>query len=111
MKSFLNFLSEAKMSKAAAQAAKMGLRSDGHGGWYDQRGEFVAKTEKDRLVFFNSNQNPDGRDPNQSEQDKKLSGREAAGGAALNAGPTIGAALPASACACSMVYGPLATRR
>ena len=71
------------MSKAAAQAAKMGLRSDGHGGWYDQRGEFVAKTEKDRLVFFNSNQNPDGRDPNQSEQDKKLSGREAAGGAAL----------------------------
>ena len=61
----------------------MGLRSDGHGGWYDERGEFVAKTAGDKLEFFNSNQNPDGRDPNQSEMDKKTSGEEAAGGAAL----------------------------
>ena len=83
MKSFFNFLSEAKMSKAAAQAAKMGLRSDGHGGWYDERGEFVAKTDGDRLKFFNSNQDPDGRDPNQSETDRTVSGYEPAGGAAL----------------------------
>lgn len=83
MKSFFNFLSEAKQSQAAQQAAKMGLRSDGHGGWYDERGEFVAKTEGDRLVFYNSNQNPDGRDPNQSEVDKTTSGEEPAGGAAL----------------------------
>ena len=61
----------------------MGLRSDGHGGWYDERGEFVAKTEGDRLVFFNANQDPNGRDPKQSEGDKRVSGEEPAGGAAL----------------------------
>ena len=83
MKSFFNFLSEAKKSRASQQATKMGLRSDGHGGWYDERGEFVAKTQGDRLVFFNANQNPDGRDPNQSDGDKMTSGEESAGGAAL----------------------------
>ena len=83
MKSFLNFLFEAKQSKAVQQATKMGLRSDGHGGWYDARGEFVAKTAGDRLEFFNSNQNPDGKDPNQSPEDKATSGNESAGGAAL----------------------------
>ena len=83
MKSFLNFLFEAKQSKAVQQATKMGLRSDGHGGWYDERGEFVAKTVGDGLEFFNSNQNPDGKDPNQSAADKTTSGEEAAGGAAL----------------------------
>jgi len=60
----------------------MGLRSDGHGGWYDERGEFVAKTKGDRLEFFNANQQ-DGRDPKQSDRDKQLSGEEPAGGAAL----------------------------
>ena len=83
MKSLFNFLREATQSLAAQQAAKMGLRSDGHGGWYDERGEFVAKTEGDRLVFFNANQDPNGRDPNQSEADKRTSGEEPAGGAAL----------------------------
>ena len=83
MKPFLSFLFEAKKSQAGQQAAQMGLRSDGHGGWYDERGEFVAKTVGDKLQFFNSNQNPDGRDPNQSEGDKATSGQEAAGGAAL----------------------------
>ena len=82
MKTFLNFLFEAKQSKAAQQAAKMGLRSDGHGGWYDERGEFVAKTVGDGLEFFNANQQA-GMDPDQSAADKKTSGEEAAGGAAL----------------------------
>lgn len=83
MKSFLNFLFEAKQSKAVQQATKMGLRSDGHGGWYDERGEFVAKTVGDGLEFFNSNQATGERDPNQSAADKATSGNEAAGGAAL----------------------------
>ena len=84
MRSFSNFLSEAaRGSRAVQQAKSMGLKSDGHGGWYDERGEFVAKTEKNKLVFFNANQNPDGKDPNQSEKDKKLSGEEPVGGAAL----------------------------
>lgn len=83
MKSFLSFLFEAKQSKAVQQATKMGLRSDGHGGWYDERGEFVAKTVGDGLEFFNSNQKDGERDPNQSAADKATSGEEAAGGAAL----------------------------
>ena len=83
MKSFLSFLFEAKQSKAAQQATKMGLRSDGHGGWYDARGEFVAKTKGDGLEFFNSNQQDGERDPNQSDADKATSGNEPAGGAAL----------------------------
>ena len=52
MKSFINFLTEAKQSQAVKQATQMGLTSDGHGGWYDQNGQFVAKTEGGRLVFF-----------------------------------------------------------
>ena len=53
MKSFLNFLTEATQSQATMQARKLNLRSDGHGGWLDTRGEFVAKTEKGKLVFYN----------------------------------------------------------
>ena len=63
MKSFFNFLTEAASSRAVQQATSMGLKSDGHGGWYDERGEFVAKTEKNKLVFFNANQQDGEKDP------------------------------------------------
>ena len=53
-KSFTQFLSEA--SAASAQALKLNLKSDGHGGWYDSRGEFVAKTEGGKLKFYGKNQ-------------------------------------------------------
>ena len=53
MKSFTQFLSEA--SAASAQALKLNLKSDGHGGWYDNRGEFVAKTEGGKLKFYGKN--------------------------------------------------------
>jgi len=77
MKSFLQFFSEAsdKGSKAVQQADRLGLTSDGHGGWYKE-GEFVAKTEGSgrgsRLVFFNKRQRP-GQDPAQSDQEKRIS--------------------------------------
>ena len=64
MKSFFQFLTETE-SKAKEQARKLGLKSDGHGGWIDRSGEFVAKTEGDKLRFFNKNQRP-GRDPDQT---------------------------------------------
>ena len=51
MKSFFQFLTEVE-SKASVQARKLGLKSDGHGGWIDRRGDFVAKTEGDRLKFI-----------------------------------------------------------
>jgi len=64
MKSFFQFLKEAE-SAAALQAKKLNLKSDGHGGWYDSRGEFVAKTEDGKLKFYSKNQKVGERDPNQ----------------------------------------------
>ena len=54
MKRFLQFLNEAE-SQASMQARKLNLKSDGHGGWVDSRGEFVAKTEGGKLVFYDKN--------------------------------------------------------
>ena len=64
MKNFLRFFTEAQKSQAVIQATRLGLQSDGHGGWYDKKGEFVAKTEGGKLVFYNQGDQP-GRDPNQ----------------------------------------------
>ena len=41
----------ATTSQASMQAAKLNLKSDGHGGWLDTRGSFVAKTEDGKLKF------------------------------------------------------------
>ena len=70
MKSLFQFLSE---SQAVQQATRMGLKSDGHGGWYDNKGEFVAKTEKGSLKFFNKRQRIGQQDPRQSEKEKSIS--------------------------------------
>ena len=50
MKSFFQFLNEAQ-SQASMQARKLNLKSDGHGGWLDSRGNFVATTEDGKLKF------------------------------------------------------------
>jgi uncharacterized protein YbgA (DUF1722 family) len=50
MKSFFQFLNEAQ-SQASMQAKKLNLKSDGHGGWLDTRGNFVATTEDGKLKF------------------------------------------------------------
>ena len=70
MKSFFQFLSE---STAVQQAARLGLKSDGHGGWYDNKGEFVAKTEKGRLKFYNKRQRIGQQDPPSTDKEKNLS--------------------------------------
>ena len=51
MKSFFQFLNEAQ-SQASMQAKKLNLKSDGHGGWLDSRGKFVATTEDGKLKFI-----------------------------------------------------------
>ena len=56
MKSFFNFLTEARESQASLQAKKLGLRGDGHGEWLDRSGKSVARTEKGKLVFFDKRQ-------------------------------------------------------
>ena len=70
MKNFFQFLSES----AAQQAARLGLEGDGHGGWYDRSTkEFVAKTEKGRLKFYNKRQQVGKGDPDQTELEKNIS--------------------------------------
>ena len=69
MKTFINFIE----SLAVQQATRMGLKSDGHGGWYDNKGEFVAKTDKGQLKFFNKRQKIGSQDPAQSDKEKRLS--------------------------------------
>ena len=68
MKSFLQFITET----ATQQATRLGLQGDGHGGWYKD-GEFVAKTVKGQLKFYNKRQKAGGKDPKQSEQEKNYS--------------------------------------
>lgn len=62
MKDFFRFISEAKESQASMQARRLGLKGDGHGGWYNSQGEFVAKTEKGELKFYNQGQRTGERD-------------------------------------------------
>ena len=71
MKSFKNFLIE---TSASQQANRLGLEGDGHGGWYDRStGEFIAKTVKGTLKFYNKRQVVGMKDPAQSEQEKNYS--------------------------------------
>ena len=43
------------------QAKKLNLKSDGHGGWLDSRGKFVATTEDGKLKFVDKKK-PKGQD-------------------------------------------------
>ena len=71
MKSFAAFLVE---TSASQQASRLGLEGDGHGGWYDRStGEFIAKTVKGTLKFYNKRQVVGMRDPAQSEQERNYS--------------------------------------
>jgi len=62
MKQFFNFLNEARESQASMQAKRLGLKGDGHGGWYNAQNEFVAKTEGGELKFYNQGQRTGQRD-------------------------------------------------
>ena len=101
MKSFFHFFREAAESQAAAQARKLGLKSDGHGGWINPQGKFVAKTEDGKLKFFGKRgkaqpevagtpkpratpaampQKPQAQVPPSSKSDKKPDEKEESGG-------------------------------
>ena len=76
MKNLFQFLTEVSLTpQAKDQARKMNLKSDGHGGWINSRGEFVAKTEGKRLKFFNQRQKEGEQDP---PQKRKASGEDPA---------------------------------
>lgn len=62
MKRFTQFFSEARETSASAEAKRLGLTGDGHGGWYDKNGEFVAKTVGGKLKFFGRDNTPGQKD-------------------------------------------------
>ena len=51
VKSFGQFITEAVKTAASTEAKMKGLKGDGHGGWYDAKGNFVAKTVNGKLQF------------------------------------------------------------
>ena len=52
MKSFLNFFSEARQTKASARAKQLGLTGDGQGNWVDKSGNKIGKTEGGEFVYY-----------------------------------------------------------
>ena len=52
MKNFKQFVDEAVETSASAQAKKMGLTGNGHGDWYNSKGELIAKTVDGELKVF-----------------------------------------------------------
>ena len=65
MKNFFSFLSEAKKTlKRRQKQSACGLKGDGHGGWYNSQGEFIAKTVGGKLEFFTKGQKPGKDNPN-----------------------------------------------
>lgn len=52
MKSFAQFIKEAVETLASIEAKNKGLKGDGHGDWYDNQGNLVAKTVGGRLKYF-----------------------------------------------------------
>ena len=62
MKNFTQFLTEARETSASTEAKRLGLTGDGHGGWYDRNGEFVAKTVQGKLKFFGRDNTPGKKD-------------------------------------------------
>ena len=51
MKSFFKFITEARSTPTSEKAKKLGLVSDGSGGWKDRAGNIVARTVGGKLEF------------------------------------------------------------
>jgi hypothetical protein len=62
MKKFSQFIFEAKETRVSQQAKSLGLVGNGHGDWYDSKGEFAAKTVEGKLKFFNKGERVGQRD-------------------------------------------------
>ena len=56
MKSFLNFFSEARQTKASTRARQLGLTGDGKGNWVDRSGKVVGRTEGGEFLFTDKKQ-------------------------------------------------------
>jgi len=78
MKNFTQFFTEARETSASAEAKRLGLTGDGHGGWYDKNGEFVAKTVQGKLKFFGSDNTPGKKDSPAQPSSQSILAKQAA---------------------------------
>ena len=72
MKQFDKFISEARTTRASAQAKRLGLVGDGHGDWYDKQGSLKAKTVRGELKMYDARQAQKDADA----EDKALADRD-----------------------------------
>jgi len=74
MKSFQQFIIEALETIASSQAKQMGLRGDGHGDYYDNQGNLVAKTISGKLQIFKGRggKGPKDNQPKQKPEPKQV---------------------------------------
>lgn len=71
MKSFKQFIFEARETLASQQARQMGLTPDGHGDYYDRQGKLVAKTVGGKLQIFKGRQSKADEQPTQKTTDSQ----------------------------------------
>ena len=71
MRTFLSFCSEARTSRISDQAERAGLTGDGHGNWFDNQGNMVAKTERGKLSYLSKKQ------PAQQQQEPQAKTQQA----------------------------------
>ena len=68
MKSFFNFLTEARTSQASEMAARQNLTGDGHGNWYDRDGNRVAVTKSGKLEMLSKKDRKQEDEPQDGKQ-------------------------------------------
>lgn len=68
MKTFRQFIIEARETQASQEAAKRGWRSNGHGDYYDSTGKLVAKTIGGELKIFSGREGKGPKEQKSSQQ-------------------------------------------
>lgn len=68
MKTFRQFICEARETQASQMAKQRGWSGNGHGDWYDATGKLVAKTVGGELKIFTGRQSKEKEEPSSTQQ-------------------------------------------
>jgi hypothetical protein len=68
MKTFRQFIIEARETESSQLAKQKGLRGNGHGDWYDSSGKLIGKTVNGELKIFSGRE---GKGPKETPQPKQ----------------------------------------
>lgn len=71
MKTFRQFIIEARETQASQMAKQRGLRGNGHGDWYDATGKLVAKTVGGELKIFSGREGKQQQSTQVTQQQKQ----------------------------------------